>query len=78
MALALSFKIVTGVGKAGTMGTAPPLIFGAGPNSRMFGVSSASVVQRAEIECGGVTARHALGRFALNLGRIVNFDNLLN
>ena len=34
--------------------------------------SCASVVQRAEIEWGGITARHASGRFALNLGNRVN------
>ena len=51
---------------------------GQNPAEMVLSTLRFSVVQRAEIECGGVTARHALGRFALNLGRIVNFDNLLN
>ena len=36
-----------------------------------------SVVQRAEIEWGGIIARHARGRFALNSGKRVNFTNFL-
>ena len=34
-----------------------------------------SVVQRAEIEWGGVAARHAPGRFALNLVLVANASN---
>ena len=33
------------------------------------------VVQRVEIEWGSIIARHARGRFALNLVKIVNFNN---
>ena len=37
-----------------------------------FQVSVSSVVQRAEIKRGGMIARHARGRCALNLGKRVN------
>ena len=40
-------------------------------------LSPASVVQRAEIEWGGIIARHARGRFALNSGKRVNFTNFI-
>ena len=38
----------------------------------VFPVVVGSVVQRAEIEWGGIIARHARGRCALNLGKRVN------